>query len=166
MHASSCVRNRDARARASRTSHAVLHPCRCGPGMYVVFGPAAICVVFRGPGARRFHKWMKEPSPRANGTCSVHRLKVSLWCSVTPDFHKWMQELDMPYHTASSRRGHAGIDLVRMGDEAGLFWFELHSNVSNCNAWQISEPKNFDIGCDIGFNRPAGFKNLLLVPFL
>ena len=36
---------------------------------------------------------------------------------------------------ASTRRG---IDLVRMGDEAGLFWFELHSNVSNCNAWQIS----------------------------
>jgi len=24
-----------------------------------------------------------------------------------------------------------------MGDEAGLFWFELHSNVSNCNAWQM-----------------------------
>lgn len=32
----------------------------------------------------------------------------------------------------------AGNDLVRMGDDAGFFWFELHSNVSNCNAWQIS----------------------------
>ena len=27
-------------------------------------------------------------------------------------------------------KGDAGIDLVRMGEEAGLFWLELHSNVS------------------------------------
>ena len=32
----------------------------------------------------------------------------------------------------------ARIELVRMGAAAGFFWFELHSNVSNCNAWQIS----------------------------
>ena len=46
----------------------------------------------------------------------------------------------------TTRARDAGIDLVRMGDEAGLFWFELHSNVSNCNAWQISGGGRLRVG--------------------